>query len=152
MAKSLRYHPEFESDVRDAADWYDQRSPNLGSDFVARMSRASEERDHTFGGRSGTSNDSTIRIAILASSEISLRCFLRSNRFRNPSRWRDAYLPGSRKLEITIRITNRCTRVVGGAPVCLRGDSASPHCTPHFGNIRRNARPGELRCCAAWCD
>ena len=40
MAKSLRYHPLFDSDVLDAAEWYDVRQPNLGSDFVARVRRA----------------------------------------------------------------------------------------------------------------
>jgi hypothetical protein len=34
MAKSLRYHPLFECDVREAAGWYDQRSTGLGQAFV----------------------------------------------------------------------------------------------------------------------
>ena len=40
MAKSLRYHPLFDSDVLDAAEWYDGRQPDLGSGFVARVRRA----------------------------------------------------------------------------------------------------------------
>jgi plasmid stabilization system protein ParE len=40
MARSLRYHPLFDSDVLDAAEWYDRRQPNLGSDFLARVRRA----------------------------------------------------------------------------------------------------------------
>ena len=40
MARSLRYHPLFDPDVLDAAEWYDARQPNLGSDFVARVRRA----------------------------------------------------------------------------------------------------------------
>jgi plasmid stabilization system protein ParE len=34
MAKPLRYHPLFDRDVREAAQWYDQRSPGLGDAFV----------------------------------------------------------------------------------------------------------------------
>ncbi len=40
MARSLRYHPLFDSDVVDGADWYDARQPELGSDFVSRVRRA----------------------------------------------------------------------------------------------------------------
>jgi plasmid stabilization system protein ParE len=40
MARSIRYHPLFESDVLNAAEWYDDRRPNLGADFVARVQRA----------------------------------------------------------------------------------------------------------------
>ncbi len=40
MARSLRYHPLFDSDVLNAASWYDGRQPQLGSDFVARVERA----------------------------------------------------------------------------------------------------------------
>ena len=43
MARSVRYHPLFESDVRNAADWYDGRSPGLGTDFVFRV-RATVDR------------------------------------------------------------------------------------------------------------
>lgn len=32
--KSVRYHPLFECDVLEAADWYDQRSAGLGNSFV----------------------------------------------------------------------------------------------------------------------
>jgi len=40
MARSLRYHPLFDSDVLDAAEWYDGRQPNLGADFLARVRKA----------------------------------------------------------------------------------------------------------------
>ena len=40
MARSLRYHPLFDSDVLDAAEWYDGRQPDLGSDFLTRVRRA----------------------------------------------------------------------------------------------------------------
>lgn len=40
MARSLRYHPLFESDVLNAAAWYDQRHPSLGADFVVRVQSA----------------------------------------------------------------------------------------------------------------
>ena len=40
MARSLRYHPLFDSDVLNAAAWYDERQPQLGSDFVVRVERA----------------------------------------------------------------------------------------------------------------
>jgi toxin ParE1/3/4 len=43
MARSLRYHPLFDSDVLCAAEWYDERQPNLGSDFVVRVRRAIDE-------------------------------------------------------------------------------------------------------------
>lgn len=43
MARSLRYHPLFDSDVLGAAEWYDQRQPNLGADFLARVRRAVEQ-------------------------------------------------------------------------------------------------------------
>ena len=43
MARSLRYHPLFDSDVLNAAEWYDGRQPNLGSDFVARVRRAVDQ-------------------------------------------------------------------------------------------------------------
>jgi hypothetical protein len=34
MARTLRYHPLFDCDVREAAGWYDRRSPSLGEGFV----------------------------------------------------------------------------------------------------------------------
>ena len=40
MAKSVRYHPSFDSDVLDAAEWYDERRLGLGADFVARVRNA----------------------------------------------------------------------------------------------------------------
>ena len=43
MARALRYHPLFDSDVLCAAEWYDGRQPNLGSDFVVRVRRAVDE-------------------------------------------------------------------------------------------------------------
>lgn len=39
MARSTRYHPLFESDVINAAAWYDGRLQGLGSDFVARVQK-----------------------------------------------------------------------------------------------------------------
>lgn len=43
MAKSLRYHPLFDSDVLNAAEWYDNRQPTLGTDFVGRVQIAVEK-------------------------------------------------------------------------------------------------------------
>lgn len=43
MARSLRYHPLFASDVRNAAEWYDGRQATLGSDFVARVRTTVEQ-------------------------------------------------------------------------------------------------------------
>jgi plasmid stabilization system protein ParE len=43
MARSLRYHPLFEFDVLDAAEWYDGREPTLGSDFVIRVETAVDQ-------------------------------------------------------------------------------------------------------------
>lgn len=43
MARSVRYHPLFESDLLNAAEWYDGRQPHLGSDFIARVRRAADE-------------------------------------------------------------------------------------------------------------
>jgi plasmid stabilization system protein ParE len=43
MARSLRYHPLFDSDVLRAAEWYDDRHPSLGSDFVVRVRTAVDE-------------------------------------------------------------------------------------------------------------
>ena len=40
MARSVRYHPHFDSDVLAAADWYDQRQFGLGSDFLVRVRNA----------------------------------------------------------------------------------------------------------------
>jgi plasmid stabilization system protein ParE len=34
MARTVRYHPLFDCDVREAAGWYDRRSPGLGNAFV----------------------------------------------------------------------------------------------------------------------
>ena len=34
MVRTLRYHPLFDCDVREAAGWYDRRSPGLGDAFV----------------------------------------------------------------------------------------------------------------------
>jgi len=33
MDENLRYHPLFDCDVREAAAWYDRRSPGLGDAF-----------------------------------------------------------------------------------------------------------------------
>ena len=35
-----RYHPLFDRDVREAADWYDRRSPGLGERFVDAVREA----------------------------------------------------------------------------------------------------------------
>lgn len=43
MARALRYHPLFDSDVLNAAEWYDCRRPNLGADFVVRVRRAVDQ-------------------------------------------------------------------------------------------------------------
>lgn len=34
MARKIRYHPLFECDAREAAGWYDRRSPGLGDVFI----------------------------------------------------------------------------------------------------------------------
>lgn len=43
MARPLRYHPLFETDVLKAATWYDDRNPALGSDFVSRVRKAVDQ-------------------------------------------------------------------------------------------------------------
>lgn len=42
MDKSLRYHPHFENDVRDAAEWYDDRSPGLGDAFISIVRQSTD--------------------------------------------------------------------------------------------------------------
>lgn len=37
MARPVRYHPLFDSDVLAAAQWYDARQEGLGTDFVKRV-------------------------------------------------------------------------------------------------------------------
>ena len=37
MARTTRYHPDFDSDVLSSAEWYDGRNPTLGQDFVERV-------------------------------------------------------------------------------------------------------------------
>ena len=39
MARTLRYHPLFDCDVREAAGWYDRRAPGLGDAFVEVVRR-----------------------------------------------------------------------------------------------------------------
>lgn len=34
MSRTVSYHPLFDCDVREAADWYDRRSAGLGDAFV----------------------------------------------------------------------------------------------------------------------
>jgi len=34
MDRNIRYHPLFDCDVREAAGWYDRRSPGLGDAFI----------------------------------------------------------------------------------------------------------------------
>jgi hypothetical protein len=43
MARSLRYHPLFECDVREAAGWYDRRLVGLGDAFVDLVRIATNE-------------------------------------------------------------------------------------------------------------
>ena len=43
MARALRYHPLFDCDVREAAGWYDRRSPGLGEAFVDLVSQSVAE-------------------------------------------------------------------------------------------------------------
>jgi toxin ParE1/3/4 len=43
MNRSLRYHPLFDSDTLDAAEWYDSRQANLGTDFLARVRKAIDQ-------------------------------------------------------------------------------------------------------------
>lgn len=43
MARSLRYHPLFDSDVLGAGQWYDDRHPELGNDFVRRVRKAVDQ-------------------------------------------------------------------------------------------------------------
>jgi toxin ParE1/3/4 len=43
MGRSLRYHPLFDCDVREAAGWYDRRSPGLGERFVKLVRQAASD-------------------------------------------------------------------------------------------------------------
>ncbi len=43
MTSTLRYHPNFDSDVLDAANWYDERQALLGDDFVLRVRNAIDQ-------------------------------------------------------------------------------------------------------------
>ena len=43
MPRSIRYHPLFETDVIDAAAWYDARNPMIGTTFVDEVSRAVDQ-------------------------------------------------------------------------------------------------------------
>ncbi|MFN9551985.1 MAG: type II toxin-antitoxin system RelE/ParE family toxin [Pirellulaceae bacterium] len=43
MSRSLRYHPLFEHDLLSAAEWYDERNPILGDDFLVRVRGAIED-------------------------------------------------------------------------------------------------------------
>ena len=43
MARAIRYHSAFDSDVVHAAAWYDQRQEGLGSDFVVRVHKTVSE-------------------------------------------------------------------------------------------------------------
>lgn len=42
MGRTLRYHPLFDCDVREAAGWYDRRSPGLGDTFVELVRQATD--------------------------------------------------------------------------------------------------------------
>ena len=37
MARAIRYHPLFEADLVGAANWYDARNPQLGSEFICEV-------------------------------------------------------------------------------------------------------------------
>jgi hypothetical protein len=39
MARAIRFHPLFDCDVREAAGWYDRRSPTLGDQFADAVER-----------------------------------------------------------------------------------------------------------------
>jgi plasmid stabilization system protein ParE len=43
MPRPIRYHPLFETDLIDAAAWYDDRNPMIGSAFVDEVSRAVDQ-------------------------------------------------------------------------------------------------------------
>ena len=43
MGRTLRYHPLFDCDVREAAGWYDRRSPGLGDTFVELVRQATAD-------------------------------------------------------------------------------------------------------------
>jgi plasmid stabilization system protein ParE len=43
MARSIRYHPDFYTDVLGAAQWYDERQTELGNDFVTRVRKAASD-------------------------------------------------------------------------------------------------------------
>ncbi|MFN5852142.1 MAG: type II toxin-antitoxin system RelE/ParE family toxin [Pirellulaceae bacterium] len=43
ISRSLRYHPLFEHDLLSAAEWYDERNPILGDDFLVRVRGAIED-------------------------------------------------------------------------------------------------------------
>jgi hypothetical protein len=42
MDRSVRYHPLFDCDVIEAANWYDDRSAGLGDAFAANVRAATE--------------------------------------------------------------------------------------------------------------
>ena len=42
MARTIRYHPEFENDVIEAANWYDSRSSGLGAAFSENVLQATD--------------------------------------------------------------------------------------------------------------
>lgn len=42
MARTVRYHPLFECDVIEAANWYDDRAAGLGEAFIANARAAAE--------------------------------------------------------------------------------------------------------------
>jgi len=56
MDRTLRYHPLFDGDVCEAADWYDRRSPGWGNVFldVVRKCVAEIVRTPEFCGRSSS--------------------------------------------------------------------------------------------------
>ena len=43
MGSKIRYHPLFDCDVREAAGWYDRRTPGLGDAFVELVRKSVSE-------------------------------------------------------------------------------------------------------------
>lgn len=46
MSKQMRFHPLFEADVLSAVRWYDARSSEIGTAFLAEVKRAVENVQH----------------------------------------------------------------------------------------------------------
>jgi plasmid stabilization system protein ParE len=76
MPRSIRYHPLFETDVIDAAAWYDARHPMIGSAFVDEVSRAVDQLTQHPERRSVVD----FGVRLLAGEPFSVRRHLRSPR------------------------------------------------------------------------